>query len=110
MSRNKVVYKWNKETVQSLLATNDVAVKRAILAIYARQTADEQSSESTFYHNSVGFSGVDGEIMSSFAKQLKSRGFLTEKQMVIARKKMPRYWKQLVDIATQNGQNPVVNQ
>jgi hypothetical protein len=107
--RKKEVRKWNKESIQSLLDKNDVAVHRALIAIYNRQTDDEQSSENTYYRNDIGFSGVDGNILSSFAKQLLSRGFLSEKQMVIARKKMKKYWRQLESIATDGGKNPVVN-
>jgi hypothetical protein len=109
MSRAKVVYKWNKETVQNLLRTNDIAVYRGLLAIYARQTDAEKASNATVLHNTVGFTGCDGEILSSFAKQLQSRGFLSEKQMVILRKKMLKYWKQLVAVATENGKNPVIS-
>lgn len=106
----KEVLKWNKETVQELLASNDVAVLRALVAIYNNQTDEEQSSERTYYDNGIGFSGIDGEILSSFAKQLLKRGSLSEKQMVILRKKMKKYWKQLVAIAIENGKNPVVSQ
>jgi hypothetical protein len=109
MSRKKEIRKWNKESVQHLLDTNDVAVLRALIAIFNFQTDYEQDAEVTRERNNVGFSGIDGEILSSFAKQVKKRGSLSEKQMVIARKKMKKYWRQLVEIATANGKNPVVS-
>jgi len=95
-----------KHWIQDLLDRNDLAVCRALLVIFERQTADEQSYDMTRERNLVGFSGVDAEICSSFAKQYKSRGFLSPKQMVIARKKMKKYWKQLAEISKENGKLP----
>ena len=88
---------WNKEKLQALLNSNDEAVYRAMLRIYARQTSTEQQYQATTDWNSVGFTGVDGEIMSSFTEAYKKYGRLTLKQMAIARKKMKKYWKQLLD-------------
>ena len=96
-----------KTWIQSLLDRNDLAVCRALVAIFERQTAGEQESEMTRDRNDIGFSGVDAEICTSFAKQYQLRGFLSEKQMVIARKKMKKYWKQLAEIAKTNGKMPV---
>jgi len=92
--------------IQKLLDTNDLAVCRALVVIFERQTADEKASDATHDLNSIGFSGVDAEICSSFAKQYISRGSLSEKQMVIARKKMKKYWKQLAEIAREKGNLP----
>ncbi|MFA6569981.1 MAG: hypothetical protein WCT77_01955 [Bacteroidota bacterium] len=92
---------WNKERIQKLLDTNNEAVYRAMLRIYDRQTRTEQINQNTEDWNSVGFTGVDGEIMSSFTEAYKKYGRLTEKQMNIARKKMKKYWKQLLDCMKQ---------
>jgi hypothetical protein len=92
-----------KESIQALLQTNDRAVVRGVLRIYERQTAAEQSSEATHDANGVGFNSTDAEILTSFAKGILKYGSLTPKQMVIARKKMPKYWAQLAEIAAQNG-------
>jgi hypothetical protein len=75
--------------------TNDKALFRAIIKIYERQTLDEQEAEETSERNGVGFSGCDANILSSFAKQLIVKGYLSPKQITIARKKMPKYWKQI---------------
>ena len=80
---------------------NDEAVKRGLLAIYARQTADEQAAESTSHLNGIGFNGVDAPILSSFAKQLRARNWLSEKQLTLARRKMTKYAGQLARIANQ---------
>lgn len=86
--------------IKEQLATNDAWVLRGVAAIYKYQTADEQSSEETKHSNGVGFNGSDANIMSSFAKQLARRGSLSEKQLVIARRKIQKYARQLVRIAS----------
>lgn len=68
-----------------------------MLVIYAKQTLGEQASQTTSELNSVGFSGVDAEILSSFSDQVKRGRTLSPKQMVIVFKKMPKYWEQLWD-------------
>lgn len=97
-----------KSYVQNLLDTNDHAVARALVVIFERQTATEKEYDNTHDKNGVGFSGVHAEICSSYAKQVMSRGFLTPKQMVVARRIMKKYWKQLAEITMQNGKMPKV--
>lgn len=87
---------WTKDDLKQLLETNDAAVIKAMLKIFEYQTYSEQQSERTSDFNGVGFSGVDGEILSSFAKQFQTRGFLSPKQMAIARKRMKHYAGQLL--------------
>lgn len=90
---------WSKEEIKNLLSTNDKAVCRAVVAIYNKQTDCEKDCAETTDANGVGFNGADANILSSFAEWILKRGYLTEKQMVIARKKMMKYAKQLTDIA-----------
>lgn len=91
-----------KRQIQALIDTNDKAVLRALAAIYASQTRAEQSIGGTHDANGVGFSGVDGEILSSFATFAARFGRLSDKQMVLARKKLRKYWNQLRVIAETN--------
>ena len=95
MSETKV---WTKDEIKSLIEKRDDAVIKGLLKIYEYQTRDEQNSGYTKVHNRVGFSGVDGEIMSSFASFYNRNEFLSPKQMKIARKKMLRYAGQLAKI------------
>jgi hypothetical protein len=101
LNKNEAVDKngkiWNKESIQLLIDKNDKAVYHAMLRIYARQTRDEQENAETRDYNTVGFTGVDGYIMSKYVEGYKKYGRLTEKQMVVARKKMKKYWRQLLD-------------
>ena len=53
----------------------------------------------TVEDNGIGFNGVDGAILSSFAQQLNRTGSLSPKQLFIARAKMVKYAGQLLAIA-----------
>ena len=91
--------KWTKEEIKDLLGRNAKAVTNGVLAIYRNQTRDEQCTQSTNHNNGIGFSGADAGILSSFAEQLLRGQNLSEKQMVIARKKIMKYAGQLARMA-----------
>jgi hypothetical protein len=93
---------WTKDSMKDVLNRYDDQVGKAIVKLYEFQTRDEQMSHSTKEHNGVGFNGVDAEIMTSFAEFYKKRGYLTEKQLRIARKKIMKYAGQLCKIANAN--------
>lgn len=90
---------WTPEEMKEILTKRDDQVCKAIVKIYEYQTADEQSSHETKEHNGVGFNGADAPIMSSFAEFYMKRGFLSPKQIMIARKKIMKYAGQLCKIA-----------
>lgn len=94
------------QDIKALLERSDRAVERAVVLIYHRQTADERAGEVTVHSNGVGFNAFDAEILSSFAKQIELNRWnmpegriLSAKQMVIARRKMMRYTRQLIEEA-----------
>lgn len=88
------------EEIKVKLATNRSWQERAILRLFAAQTADEQVAQVTTHKNAVGFSSFDAEILSSFAKQLGRPGYrLSVKQQAIASKRLPKYAKQLWQIS-----------
>ena len=97
--------------IQENMAQSDAWLIRGLLAIYDRQTAEEQNTESTRDDNGIGFSGVDGQILTSFAKQVlkhkadpnpKFKSPLSPRQLVITRNKMRKYGMQLARIARAN--------
>jgi hypothetical protein len=88
-----------KDFVKRKLANDPIWAQQALLKIFEFQTLDEQKSKDTIYHNGVGFNGNDGEILSSFALQFRKKKFLSDKQMAIVFKKMPKYWIQVVNIS-----------
>lgn len=85
---------------EEITLTKDMIRVKALLWIYKYQTEEEKQTFSTHVLNGVGFTGTDAEILSSFAKQVINRHFLSEKQMVILRKKIKKYEMQMAKIAT----------
>lgn len=95
-----------KEAITHLLATNDKAVARALLVVYANQTSDEQRSEETKYHNGEGFRPCHARIGTSMAEFYAARGYLSPKQIAYWRKadrkgnmRIAIYWRQLAEAA-----------
>ena len=93
----------DKAYIQNLIATSEKAAIRALLAIYSRQTDAEKAAQVTKEQNNIGFSGADSEILSSFAEWFKAKGFLSPKQLAITKKKLARYWRQLLEISEEKG-------
>ena len=86
---------WTPDLIKEKINTSDVAVKRALLRLYSFQTEDEKLYGAVYHTNGKGFNGTDAEILSSFATQLLSRGWLSDKQIAIARKKLLKYSGQI---------------
>lgn len=82
--------------IKMMLGSNTDWAIRGMLKIYELQTIDEQATRTTHTLNSVGFSGCDAEIMSSLVTFYKRFNRLSDKQMKLAFKKMPRYHKQIL--------------
>ena len=99
MEKRNIIKVWSKDEIKGLIETRDDAVIRGMLRIYDLQTESEQVFGDTHEHNGVGFSGVDGGIMSSFVEFYNKANFLSYKQMKIARKKMLKYAGQLTMIS-----------
>jgi hypothetical protein len=88
---------------------------KTLLVIYSRQTDIEQKDEATEVNNSVGFTGFDAKLMTSFAKQYirhfgnkypngdMSKTFdeklFSKKQYEIVKRSMQKYWKQILAVS-----------
>lgn len=81
------------------LSTDSVWATKALLRIFERQTVEEQNSETTMHDNNVGFTGADAPFLSSLAKQYKSKGYLSPRQMQLLFIRIPKYWKQIWSIS-----------
>lgn len=87
------------DAIKEMVKTSEVAQNRALIAIYNGQTKEEKDAACTEEDNGIGFSGIDAEILTSFAKQFLLRQYLSPKQRAILAKKMPKYAGQLWRIA-----------
>jgi len=84
--------------LQQKLATQPKWARRALNVVFAKQTADEKAAAYGVvrHNNSVGFRVQDAEILTSFARQLSSKGTLSPKQEALLMRKMPKYARQLL--------------
>ena len=98
--------------IKSQLGTNKSWALRALERIHSEnQTYQEQACQTVVEDNGIGFSGCDGQILSSFADQYARRKSLSVKQMDIVYKKMPKYWNQvLAFIGTEKIANIILEQ
>ncbi len=86
--------------IKEKLGTNHQWAIKGLLRIYANQTEDEKVIEETREHNGIGFTGADANILSSFAKQISEKNrVMSEKQMNLIFKKMPKYARQLESVS-----------
>jgi hypothetical protein len=89
-----------KLEIQELLATNDRAVCRAVVAIYKRQTAAEKGAKHTLKANGVGFNSADSRFLSLEASKLLVGGYMPNQAHVDAmRNCIMKYSGQLLEIA-----------
>lgn len=90
---------WEEDEIKSLVQTNDKVLYGALKNLYNCQTADEQTDADTRHANGVGFNAIDAPFLTSVSQFLMKRGFLTDKQKQITRKKLVKYNKQLTALA-----------
>jgi len=91
-----------RDQIKAMLRDSDRAVERAILALYKRQTQDEQASSCTQHTNGQGFNAFDAPSGTYYAKWILKGRKLTGRHLVNARKMAVRYVGQLSDIAAEN--------
>lgn len=92
---------WTKEKITALLTTNNLAVERAIVSIYNRQTIDEQSAGETKHSNGMGFSGAHSQLGTYYAKWVLSGRHLNGTHLDKARKMALRYTSQLLIVVNE---------
>jgi hypothetical protein len=90
---------YTQEQIKEKLATNQQWLERAVLAIYARQTAAEQTVEETVDLNNQGFNAFDAKYLTYIAKWLQSGKHLDGRHLEKTRTRMQKYCRQLTEIA-----------
>jgi hypothetical protein len=96
----KATDQYSQDLIHRRLDASQEAVEAALMVIYDRQTAEERAGAYARETNGVGFSKFDAEFCTSLVEQLKRGKKLTPKQLEVARRKMKRYWRQLVTCMT----------
>jgi hypothetical protein len=103
MSSQDTRKRHDKATILLLLRTNDLAVERAIVALYRRQTKDEKAVGGTKHANGRGFNHTHARTGTYCAKWILSGKRLTGKWLQECRQMAIFYHRQLLEIARANG-------
>lgn len=103
---------WTRDKILYQLEHSDKSVIYGLLQLYARQTSTEKSGTHNNELNGVGFTRYDSDFLSSLCAQIiwrirdKETGrlatdapLLSAEQLLWARRLLPKYWRQLMDIA-----------
>ena len=93
---------WNKDKMLARLSTDDAFMLRGLIALYQRQTADEQNSASTMHSNRQGFSAYTARQGTAIAKKAIANRYIGWTEMEIARNICRKHAGQLVTIANEN--------
>lgn len=99
MNNNGSSKVWTAEEIKAKIASSNAWRRQALLALYDRQTAQEQDAMRTEELNGRGFTGWDAELLTAFAQQAQTKGWLSPKQDAILMKRLPKYSAQLARIA-----------
>ena len=73
------------EYIRQILVKNDKAVEKAILAIFRRQTEDEQRMADTTHRNNMGFASCDAKLGTYYAKWILNGNALTGRHLMKTR-------------------------
>jgi hypothetical protein len=90
---------WTADGIRQLLDRSDRAVERAVVAIYERQTTDEQDVGETRHRNGRGFASCHAHLGSYYAKWVLSGRHLDGNHILRARRMMRWYAGQLLEVA-----------
>lgn len=91
--------RWTPEAIKALLDSSDAAVERAVVAIFKRQTDDEQVREETRHRNGVGFAACHAHRGSYYARWILAGRHLSGQHLDKARRMVRWYARQLCEIA-----------
>lgn len=95
-----------KAEILVLLAGNNRAVERAMVALYQRQTVAEQRTSSTTESNGRGFNAFHAERGTYYAKWVLSGRRLTGRHLEAARRMACHYARQLAELSVQPATPP----
>lgn len=90
------------ETFKEQFSTRPAQAIKALLFVYDKQTEDEKKKKETLHDNGVGFNN-DAKLLSSLAEQYRAKGYLSEKQLKLVMKIIPKYAHQIMNHSLATG-------
>jgi SWI/SNF-related matrix-associated actin-dependent regulator 1 of chromatin subfamily A len=95
MSRSMPNITYTKGELRELIRESPGYAVACLSRLYSFQTTEEQCVNGTIEQNGAGFNSCDGNILSDFARFYKERGYLTDRQLDLVRRAIPKYLGQL---------------
>lgn len=89
-------------SLKEVLSTNQEVIENALLTLYSYQTEEERLDKETKESNSRGFNAFDSKTLTKMAEWVKSGKSLSGYHLEKAKKMLPKYAKQLVEIQADN--------
>lgn len=90
---------WTAKEIASKIATDQKWLEHAIVALWKRQTSDEQATRETRHLNNRGFSAAHAKHLTRAANWINSGHHLDGRYLERAREMTSHYVGQLVEIA-----------
>ncbi len=87
------------KSITALLYRNPNAVRRGLIVLYERQTADEREDKNTKHLNKRGFNYFDAKSGTDLAKKVLADQPFTFDEMIAARSMILKYAGQLARVA-----------
>ena len=88
-----------KEDLIFAINNDRQTAEKCLLAIYNRQTRDEQYTEETKHHNNVGFTGADAHKLTYYAKWVLAGNHLDDRFLNDCIRRLQKYVSQLIKIS-----------
>jgi hypothetical protein len=76
---------------------DSIELYKMLKFLYDRQTNLEKLVQDTSQRNALGFNSNDAPLLSGICETASAFGSLTAKQANVVRRKINKYWRQLVD-------------
>lgn len=98
MKQKKLTKVEIKNFLKKKLSDDDRWAMRALVLVAQSQTKAEMNLEETTEANGVGFSKTDGAILISILKFFNDKRYISQKQMNVIKRRIPKYWKQILKV------------
>ena len=94
-AKAKEIRAWFDSKCDYTLPEHRVALKRAAVMLWRRQTWDEQERNDTKYHNAKGYNGRDADFGGRIVLW---QGLITERMAKAAQRMLRKYSRQIAEI------------
>lgn len=95
----KTARTWTEKEICELLDESELAVGRALVALYRMQTLEEMVNGTAIEHNGAGFSAFDADAGGDMARKVLAGARLSGSELARARKMAKKYRRQLAAVA-----------